>query len=84
MHTGQPPSIPFWLGEAPARTHELSVSVSRLRERRLQRGLTLMKDGSGVNLEEAFDWLTEASRRFRNRRRSRLLIIWRARRLCWA
>jgi len=29
---GQPPSIPFWLGEAPARTHELSVSVARLRE----------------------------------------------------
>jgi ATP-dependent helicase Lhr and Lhr-like helicase len=28
---GQPPSIPFWLGEAPARTQELSVSVSRLR-----------------------------------------------------
>jgi ATP-dependent Lhr-like helicase len=29
---GQPPSIPFWLGEAPARTHELSYAVSRLRE----------------------------------------------------
>ena len=29
---GQPPSIPFWLGEAPARTFELSQSVSRLRE----------------------------------------------------
>ncbi|HKO98422.1 MAG TPA: DEAD/DEAH box helicase [Pyrinomonadaceae bacterium] len=29
---GQPPSIPFWLGEAPARTHELSIAVSRLRE----------------------------------------------------
>ncbi len=29
---GQPPSIPFWLGEAPARTNELSASVSRLRE----------------------------------------------------
>src|SRR4030095_4946410 len=28
---GQPPSIPFWLGEAPARTSELSASVSRLR-----------------------------------------------------
>jgi ATP-dependent Lhr-like helicase len=28
---GQPPSIPFWLGEAPARTDELSASVSRLR-----------------------------------------------------
>ena len=28
---GQPPSIPFWLGEAPGRSHELSVSVARLR-----------------------------------------------------
>lgn len=28
---GQPPSIPFWLGEAPARSQELSESVSRLR-----------------------------------------------------
>jgi ATP-dependent Lhr-like helicase len=29
---GQPPTLPFWLGEAPGRTHELSESVSRLRE----------------------------------------------------
>ncbi|MEK6406680.1 MAG: DEAD/DEAH box helicase [Acidobacteriota bacterium] len=28
---GKPPSIPFWLGEAPSRTHELSAAVSRLR-----------------------------------------------------
>lgn len=28
---GQPPSIPFWLGEAPARSHALSQAVSRLR-----------------------------------------------------
>jgi len=28
---GQPPSIPFWLGEAPGRTPELSREVSRLR-----------------------------------------------------
>jgi ATP-dependent Lhr-like helicase len=28
---GQPPSIPFWLGEAPGRTQELSAAVSRLR-----------------------------------------------------
>jgi ATP-dependent Lhr-like helicase len=28
---GEPPSIPFWLGEAPGRTDELSVSVSQLR-----------------------------------------------------
>jgi ATP-dependent Lhr-like helicase len=39
---GEPPSIPFWLGEAPGRSDELSSSVSRLRteiEQRLQDGL---------------------------------------------
>ncbi len=29
---GQPPTIPFWLGEAPGRSDELSDSVSRLRK----------------------------------------------------
>jgi len=29
---GRPPSVPFWLGEAPSRTWELSEEVSRLRE----------------------------------------------------
>src|SRR5207245_9049173 len=29
---GQPPAIPFWLGEAPGRTPELSEEVSRLRQ----------------------------------------------------
>lgn len=29
---GQPPSIPFWLGEAPGRTDELSMAVARLRK----------------------------------------------------
>ena len=28
---GAPPSIPFWLGEAPARTEELSAAVGRIR-----------------------------------------------------
>jgi len=28
---GQPPTVPFWLGEAPSRTWELSAEVSRLR-----------------------------------------------------
>ena len=38
---GEPPSIPFWLGEAPGRSDELSAAVSRLREeleRRLDDG----------------------------------------------
>ncbi len=29
---GQAPTIPFWLGEAPARTEELSTAVSQLRD----------------------------------------------------
>jgi ATP-dependent Lhr-like helicase len=29
---GQAPTIPFWLGEAPGRTNELSLAVSRLRD----------------------------------------------------
>jgi ATP-dependent Lhr-like helicase len=28
---GQPPNIPFWLGEAPGRSNELSLGVARLR-----------------------------------------------------
>jgi ATP-dependent Lhr-like helicase len=38
---GMAPTIPFWLGEAPGRSDELSLSVSRLRsevENRLHRG----------------------------------------------
>ena len=34
---GQPPSIPFWLGEAPGRSDELSAAVSRLRAQVEQR-----------------------------------------------
>jgi ATP-dependent Lhr-like helicase len=55
---GQPPSIPFWLGEAPARTQELSVSVSRLREEVATRIYT-DEGGSGVNLETALNWLEQ-------------------------
>lgn len=29
---GQPPSIPFWLGEGPSRTTELSAEIGRVRE----------------------------------------------------
>jgi len=30
---GAPPSVPFWRGEAPARTHELSAHVGELRQK---------------------------------------------------
>lgn len=56
---GQPPSIPFWLGEAPARTQELSLSVSRLREEVATR-VHADEDGSGINLEPALTWVTDA------------------------
>jgi len=51
---GQPPSIPFWLGEAPGRSDELSVSVSRLRTEMAAR---LDQDPSG---ESARQWLADA------------------------
>jgi ATP-dependent Lhr-like helicase len=41
---GQPPTIPFWLGEAPGRSDELSASVSRLRSDIATR---LRRDASG-------------------------------------
>ena len=53
---GQPPTIPFWLGEAPARTRELSDEVSSLRAE-IDRQLT---DGEGQDAAAA--WLArEAS-----------------------
>jgi ATP-dependent Lhr-like helicase len=48
---GQPPTIPFWLGEAPGRSDELSVAVSRLRD---EIGSHLRSDPSG---EAALRWL---------------------------
>src|SRR5262245_61215264 len=36
---GAPPSVPFWVGEAPGRTRELSAAVSRLREEVATQGL---------------------------------------------
>jgi ATP-dependent Lhr-like helicase len=49
---GQPPTIPFWLGEAPGRSDELSVSVSRVRA---EIGEHLDRDPGG---ETAMQWLT--------------------------
>jgi ATP-dependent Lhr-like helicase len=47
---GQPPNIPFWLGEAPGRTDELSIGVSRLRT-----DISAKFDEGGR--EGALDWL---------------------------
>ncbi len=47
---GAPPSIPFWLGEAPGRSNELSFGVSRLREE-----ISAQLDAGGV--PAAFAWL---------------------------
>ena len=51
---GQPPSIPFWLGEAPARSHELSQSVSRLREE-----VAARIDTDNPELASAVQWMME-------------------------
>src|SRR5262249_10060067 len=50
---GEAPTIPFWLGEAPGRSDELSESVSRLRAEISAR---LVRDPSG---ETALRWLAD-------------------------
>src|SRR6266699_3929238 len=50
---GQPPGIPFWLGEAPARTPELSRAISDLRTE-IEK---LLIDGQNPN-----EWLAEEMR----------------------
>jgi ATP-dependent helicase Lhr and Lhr-like helicase len=50
---GQPPNIPFWLGEAPGRTDALSTAVSRLRAEIAGR---LRSDPSGMSARR---WLAE-------------------------
>jgi ATP-dependent Lhr-like helicase len=53
---GQPPSIPFWLGEAPGRTEELSAAVSRFKlevEQRLEPGTAMQWLTGTVGLDEA-------------------------------
>ncbi len=58
---GQPPSIPFWLGEAPGRTPELSRAVSDLRseiETKLENGLKQNQLGiNGAEPSNLLDWL---------------------------
>jgi ATP-dependent Lhr-like helicase len=53
---GKPPSIPFWLGEAPGRTHELSASVSRLRTELTDR---FVGDDNTEAEGSALAWLTD-------------------------
>ncbi|MFP0195319.1 DEAD/DEAH box helicase [Pseudomonas sp. PHC1] len=51
---GQPPTIPFWLGEAPGRSDELSAAVARLHAQLDQR-----LSASPGNLQPALAWLTD-------------------------
>jgi ATP-dependent helicase Lhr and Lhr-like helicase len=62
---GQPPTIPFWLGEAPGRTDELSKAVSRLRTEITERSdaLSWLVDELGVGrpaAEQLVEYLTTA------------------------
>jgi ATP-dependent helicase Lhr and Lhr-like helicase len=50
---GMAPTIPFWLGEAPSRSEELSLSVSRLRAE------IAARLRSGADVERIVAWLIE-------------------------
>ena len=53
---GQPPTIPFWIGEAPARTDALSGAVSRLRE--TVGRLVAAAPDLATGIERAVGWTT--------------------------
>ncbi|NIE65818.1 DEAD/DEAH box helicase [Burkholderia sp. Ax-1719] len=64
---GQPPNIPFWLGEAPGRSDELSFAISRLRaqidEKLGEHANTSETGSSSANaeaIERATAWLGDA------------------------
>jgi ATP-dependent Lhr-like helicase len=50
---GAPPSVPFWLGEAPGRTLELSAEVCAIRAGIAER----LADGTGAGAAAATGWL---------------------------
>lgn len=54
---GAPPNIPFWLGEAPGRSDELSAGVARLRAE-IDRELAGPETGAAA-LDRAVAWLDE-------------------------
>jgi ATP-dependent Lhr-like helicase len=58
---GMPPNIPFWLGEAPGRSDELSIGVSRLRAEVSQR-LALGEDAVVAWLIDELEMVPEAAR----------------------
>ncbi len=59
---GAPPSIPFWLGEAPARTQELSAQVADLRQEISDRLANISPVGVSQSIPEvaaAVSWLKD-------------------------
>src|SRR5262245_38983452 len=49
---GQPPTMPFWIGEAPGRTNEVSTAVSDLREE-IERLIRADSDGAKAEIRKS-------------------------------
>src|SRR5204863_7207312 len=59
---GAPPSVPFWNGEAPARTQELSLHVAEVRREiseRLMDVAPVSLSPKAPQVAETISWLTE-------------------------
>ena len=60
---GAPPTLPFWLGEAPARTDELSEEIGVVRERGVELGWLRAECGASRELgEQVAEYLAEGRR----------------------
>jgi ATP-dependent Lhr-like helicase len=79
---GSPPNIPFWFGEAPARSDELSRAVSDLRadvERMF--GETVGPSGAEAKLRAARDWLVSETGLSTDAAEQAVAYLWEGRRV---
>ncbi|MBK9261673.1 MAG: DEAD/DEAH box helicase [Polyangiaceae bacterium] len=54
---GQPSTVPFWLGEGPARTREFSAEVGQLRKDVTERLFGNLESGQGPRVHSTAQWL---------------------------
>jgi ATP-dependent Lhr-like helicase len=59
---GAPPTIPFWLGEAPARSEELSLEIARVRQDAFELGISALEPLGEPVARQIADYISAGAR----------------------
>jgi ATP-dependent helicase Lhr and Lhr-like helicase len=59
---GAPPTIPFWLGEAPARSEELSLEIARVRQEAFDLGISALEPLGEPVARQIADYVSAGAR----------------------